>query len=174
MQIYLINLDRHPLRLQRMANLLHGLPFKRIAAVDGRMVAGPEQRDGSRPSGGENLSRYEKACALSHRAAWQEFLAGQETYACILEDDIFIGPDFSRFIQDESWIPANCDLMKIETNNHKVFVARAKTKCLDRTASALLSLHFGTAAYIVSRRGAAALLERTTVMDRTCDRLVFD
>jgi glycosyl transferase family 25 len=174
MQIYLINLDRHPRRLQRMENLLPGLPFKRIAAVDGRTVAGPEQRDDSRPLSAGNLSRYDKACTLSHRVAWQEFLAGDERWACILEDDILISPDFPRFIRDESWIPGNCDLMKIETNHHKIFVTRARRKCLDRTASVLLSLHFGTAAYLVSRKGAVALLERTIVLDRTPDRLVFD
>jgi len=174
MQIYLINLDRQPLRLQRMEALLQGLPYRRIAAVDGRAVAGPERRDNSRPQSCENLSRYERACTLSHRAAWQEFLAGQERYACILEDDIFLSADFFRFIKDESWIPEDCVRMKIETYQQKVFVTRAHTKCLNRMASVLLSLHFGTAAYIVSRPGAAALLERTTVLDRTCDRLIFD
>jgi len=174
MQVYLINLDRQPLRRKRMEELLRGLPYRRITAVDGRTVAGPERRDISRPQSCENLSRYERACTLSHRAAWQEFLAGQERYACILEDDIFLSPDFSRFIKDDSWIPGDCDRMKIETYQQKVFVTRAHTKCLNRKASVLLSLHFGTAAYIVSRADAAALLERTTVLDRTCDRLIFD
>jgi glycosyl transferase family 25 len=107
MQIYLINLDRHSQRLQRMTSLLEGLPFQRIAAVDGRTVAGSEQRDRSRPTGRENLSRYDQACTLSHQCAWREFLAGTEKYVCVLEDDIHVSPDFSKFINDESWIPAD-------------------------------------------------------------------
>ena len=35
MQIYVINLDRHPARWQRIAGLLQGLTIKRIAAMDG-------------------------------------------------------------------------------------------------------------------------------------------
>jgi glycosyl transferase family 25 len=174
MQIYLINLDRHSQRLQRMVGLLQGLPFQRIAAVDGRTVAGPEQRDRSQPTGRESLSRYDQACTLSHQCAWREFLAGTEKYACVLEDDIHVSPDFPKFINDESWIPADCDLMKIETNNHKIFLSRTTRKCLNREASVLLSLHFGTAAYIVSRKGAAGLLDRAQVPDLPTDLLMFN
>ena len=45
--------------------------------------------------------------------------------------------------------------------------------CLDRSAAALCSLHLGTAGYIVSRQGASALLERTRILDRTVDRVIF-
>jgi glycosyl transferase family 25 len=173
MQIFLINLDRHPLRLKRMESQLQGLPFKRIAAVDGKTVDGPEQRDRSRPPSCENLSRYGKACALSHRVAWREFLAGPEKFACVLEDDVYLSPDFTRFIRDESWIPAGCNLLKLETNLHKVFLSRKTICCLDRSVAILHSLHLGTAAYIVSRKGAADLLQRTQVLDCPTDWLVF-
>lgn len=174
MKIYLINLDRHPQRLQRMEKLLHGLAFQRIPAVDGRAVAGPAQRDLTRPPSLENLSGCDKACTLSHRLAWQDFLAGTEKYACVLEDDIHLSPDFPRFINDESWIPKNGDLVKIETFAQKIFVSRQSVACLDRSASVLLSLHYGTAGYIVSRKGAADLLQRTAVIDLPADWIVFN
>jgi glycosyl transferase family 25 len=174
MKIYLINLDRHPQRLKRMENLLRGLPFRRIAAVDGRTVAGPEERDGSLPPSCENLSRYEKACTLSHRAAWREFLAGQKRYACILEDDIFISPDFQKFMSDPSWIPPGCDLVKIETCCQNVMLSRVEAGALDRALTELRSLHQGTGAYILSRRGAEILLAETTRPRLPVDFVVFD
>lgn len=174
MQVYLINLDRHQERLRRMEEVLRGVPFKRVAAVDGRTVPGPEVRDHSRLSGGSNLSRYDRACTWSHRAVWREFLAGGEKFACVLEDDIYVSPDFARFIGDESWIPAGCDLLKIETAMHHVFMERAQRPGLDRALAVLRSQHFGTAGYIVSRKGAEDLLRRAETEDLSADRLVFN
>jgi glycosyl transferase, family 25 len=173
MKIYLINLDRHPQRLARMEKLLQGLSFQRIPAVDGRTVPGPEWRHPSRQPDRESLSRYEKACTMSHQLAWREFLAGSENYACILEDDLHFSPDFPRFIQNESWLPPGCDLIKIETSGEKVVILPQAEKCLDRSAAILLSNHFGGGGYILSRKGAAQLLQRSEVMDVPCDGLLF-
>jgi glycosyl transferase family 25 len=174
MKIYLINLDRHLQRLERMEKLLQGLSFQRISAVDGRTVPGPERRDPSRRPDCASLSRYERACTISHRAAWRAFLAGPENYACVLEDDLHLSPDFPRFIQDESWIPPKCGLVKIETHNDRIFISPASRKCLDRSAAVLLSFHLGTGGYILSRQGAAKLLQRSEAMDVPCDGLLFN
>jgi glycosyl transferase family 25 len=170
MQIFVINLDAKPKRWQRMTELLHGLPFKRIAAVDGKTIDGPEQNGRPCP---EELSRYHRGCILSHRAAYQEFLAGPDRYCCVLEDDVFISPDFPKFIKDDSWIPAGCDLVKIETTRHPVWVMSQGVPCRDRQAARLLSIHLGTAGYIVSRRGAEVLLETTALPARAMDRIVY-
>lgn len=173
MQIYLINLDRHALRLRRMEQELEGLAFQRIAAVDGQTLPGPAWRDHSRPPSRENLSRSEHACVLSHRAAWLEFLAGAESFACVLEDDVHLSVDFRRFISAAGWLPGDCDLMKIETTRQPVYVARAERDCLGRQAAVLLSLHYGTGGYIVSRQGAAELIARTAVVERPADWVLF-
>ena len=174
MQIFVVNLERHPARLKRMEEILEGASFKRIAAVDGRTIEGLENRDPAQPMSRDNLSRYEKACILSHRKAWLEFLTDGERRCCILEDDVFVGPDFFRFIEDESWIPEDGDLVKIETFRNRVFVSRKEVRCLNRSAAQLLSLHFGTGGYILSRKTASALLEETTDPQRTLDRILFD
>ena len=174
MQIYVINLDRHPARWQRIAGLLHGLAIKRIAAVDGKNLEGPEYRDHTLAFSYENLSRYERACILSHRFAWQEFLNSNDPYSCILEDDVFISSDFHRFIKSETWIPMDCNLVKIETTEQEVFISRKTINCLERKAALLRSLHFGTAAYIISRRGAEACLKETLQSDRPMDHIMFD
>ncbi len=114
MQIYVINLDRYPLRWQRMEGLLQGLAFKRIAAVDGKDIDGPEYREPGSPMGYENLSRYTRACLLSHRAIWEQFLAGEDPHCCVLEDDVFISLDFPRFINSSDWIPKDGDLVKLK------------------------------------------------------------
>lgn len=174
MQIFVINLDRSLRRWQRMENLLQGLAFKRIAGVDGKTIAGPEQDDLSPPRSYAKLSRYAHACTSSHRAVWQQFLVGTDRYCCVLEDDVFLSPDFPRFINDETWLPPDCRVMKLETTRQEVFVSCQTVACRDRTAALLCSLHFGTAAYIISREGAQALLESTVRPDRSVDRIMFE
>ena len=172
MKIYLINLDRHPQRLARMETLLEGLPFQRLAAVDGCTMDGLENRDC--PVSSENLSRYEICCVMSHRNVWSDFLAGTEKYACVFEDDLYFSPNFSRFLLDESWIPKDGRLVKLETSGYPVLLSRKTEKCLDRSAAVLFSIHYGTAAYIISREGAANLLARTQIINSPADFLVFD
>jgi glycosyl transferase family 25 len=174
MQILLINLDRQPMRLKRMEELLRGLSFERIGAVDGKTIDGLDRRINPEPVCRADLSRYEIACILSHRAAWLRFLAGKERYCCILEDDVFLSTDFSKFINDESWLPENSDLVKIETYDRRVFLSRKKIPCLNRSVRQLHSLHFGTGGYILSRKGASILLDETSDPNRTLDRILFD
>lgn len=162
------------MRWQRMAGLLQGLPFRRLAAVDGHTIDGPEYNIPSHPGAPAVLSRYNRACILSHRTAAQDFLAGTDRYCCVLEDDVFISPDFPRFINDETWIPPGCDLVKIETTRQEVRLASKGVACLDREAVLLDSVHFGTAGYIVSRRGAQMLLDMTTAPERSIDRVLFE
>jgi glycosyl transferase, family 25 len=174
MKIYCINLDRHPLRMERMQRCLQGLAFERIPAVDGKTLGGPECRDMSRPMGADNITRYELACVRSHRVAWSRFLAGGEPYCCVLEDDVFLSPDFPKFVSDSSWIPARCDLVKIETDCEKVMLSRTMVGALDRKLTELHSLHKGTGAYILSRRGAEMLLAKTLRPGRPLDLVIFD
>lgn len=174
MQIFVINLDRNPMRWTRMAGLLSGLNFKRLPAVDGKTLEGPEYNAPDRIICPDTLSRYHRGCILSHRAAYQEFLAGTDPYACVLEDDVFLSPDFPRFMKRTDWIPADCHLLKFETTQQEIYVATRAIPCLDRAASPLRSLNFGAAGYVFSRRGAQVLLEMTVHPDRSIDRLLFD
>jgi glycosyl transferase family 25 len=162
------------MRWNRMAGLLAGLNFKRIPAVDGKNLEGPEYNDPGRRICFDTLSRYQRGCILSHRAVCQEFLAGTDRYCCVLEDDVFLSPDFSRFVNRTEWIPADCQLMKIETTRQEVYISTQAVPCLDREAMPLRSLHFGTAAYVMSRRGAQILLEMTARPDRSIDRILFE
>jgi glycosyl transferase family 25 len=173
MVIYLINLDRHTKRLQYMQNLLQGLSVQRIRAVEGKGMEGPETRHGRIQKTYETLDKYNRACILSHRQAWTNFLETNASFACVLEDDLFISPDFPRFIKDESWIPSDCGIIKIETSFQKVYLERRALSCLGRTVTLLKSTHLGSAAYIISRQGAQILLETTVRPAQPSDYIMF-
>lgn len=173
MQIYFINLDRHEDRRRRMCELLQGLPFERIAAVDGRTVDGPERREPIRPSGYAHLTRYERACILSHRKAWSRFLESGERLACVLEDDVSLSPSFGDFIRDESWFPPDGRIIKLETYDQPVVLSRHAIPCMGRTFATLRSRHLGTAAYVVNRDAAAFYLKETIQPDLPLDYFIF-
>ena len=94
MLVLLINLARRPDRLAFVRNQLDALEiaFERIDAIDGKAVnVGP---------GTDLISPVERACALSHRAAWTRFLETDESHCLILEDDVLISPQARWFIED--------------------------------------------------------------------------
>lgn len=176
MNIYVINLDRHPQRMARMSGLLNGLAFERIAAVDGMALEGAdtvcfqEERNQGVP---QYLSRFELACTFSHRKALEAFLAGTDDYACILEDDVLLSCDFPEFIRDESWIPTGANLIKIETFRRPVVLGRTVVGCLSRSLAPLLSEHLGCAGYILNREAARKIVAKTISPARIIDHLVF-
>lgn len=173
MKVYFINLDRHVRRRERMENLLGALAFERVPAVDGQTLSGPERRDLARPNGPDNLSRYELACFQSHRQAWMKFVADGASHACIMEDDLLLSPDFSRFINDPAWIPPHCDLVKIETFCDRIMLARNDVIAGDRKLMELRTFHRGTGGYILSRRGAEKLLAESVQPTLPVDHFLF-
>lgn len=176
MKIYVINLDRHQQRLAHMRGVLKGLAHERITAVDGTSLAGEETKCfiHERKGGAFNyLSRYEQACILSHLQALKAFLAGPDQYCCILEDDVLLGRDFPDFIQDETWIPTDAQLIKIETYKQPVDLGQSSIAWRGRSIVPLLSQHLGTAGYIVSRSCAQRIMAAATTPDRAMDYIVF-
>jgi len=156
-----------------MCEQLAGLPFERIAAVDGRSVDGPERREPIRPLGYEHLTRYERACILSHRKAWSRFLESGERLACVLEDDVTLSPSFGDFVLDESWFPADGRIIKLETYDQPVVLSRRTIPCRGRTFAPLRTKHLGTAAYVVNRAAAVFYLKETIRPDLPLDYFIF-
>lgn len=162
------------MRWNRMVKLLDGLNFQRIAAVDGKNLEGPEFNRPGRQASPEMLSRYNRACLMSHRTVCEKFLSGPDPYCCVLEDDVLISPEFPEFMNGTTWIPADADLIKLETTREKVCLSAKSRRCLNRVAKPLRSAHLGTAAYVVSRRGARKILDLTHSADRSIDRVMFE
>ena len=151
MKVYLINLDRHPDRLAHMRKQLDAIAFERIAAVDGS----------SQPPTAKGLTRFELACLESHKVAWRRFLAGPEAYACFLEDDLHVWPGLAELTGREAWIPADAHSIKIDTYLQAVELGERSAAIGGRELARLHSRHQSSAAYILSREGAARYLELT-------------
>jgi glycosyl transferase family 25 len=183
MRTFLINLARRPDRLAAMTAAAEalGLALSRLEALDAQAAAGslPDLFDDRGPLG--EIPRGDKACFLSHRAAWQAFLAGSEPYAAVLEDDVILTPSAGRFLKDARWIPPGLDVVKLEhygPAGQSVLlsdfrdVGPLSEKTQFRIAR-MHSRHTGAAAYILSRRAAEILLAESR-FNLPVDHLLFN
>ncbi|HZZ24414.1 MAG TPA: glycosyltransferase family 25 protein [Roseiarcus sp.] len=163
MKIYLINLDRHPERLEHMRKQLNGVAFARISAVDGS----------NDPATTKGLSRFELACLESHKLAWRQFLDGPEGHACFLEDDLHVWPGFAPLTRSGSWIPTGAHSVKLDTYLQKVELGEKQVAIGERQIARLYSRHQSSAAYILTREGAARYLELTASALAPADYALF-
>jgi len=179
MQIYLINLARRPDRLAAMTGQAArlDLALERVEAVDGADApAGAVDRwfEGGGPLG--EIPRGDKACLLSHRAAWELFAAGGEAHAVFLEDDVRLSQSAPALLASDNWIPSDIGIVKLEhygPPGQRVLLTQARAVGEDFALGRMLSRHTGAAAYILSR-GAAEILLRQTHFDLPVDHLLFN
>jgi glycosyl transferase family 25 len=178
MRIYLINLARRPDRLAAMTGQAAplGLALERVEALDAAGADGGLERWFT-PSGplGE-IPRGDKACLLSHRRAWELFLARGDAHAVFLEDDVRLSKSAPALLASDNWIPSGVEVVKLEhygPPGQRVLLTGMRAIGEDFKLGRMLSRHTGAAAYILSR-GAAEILLRQTRFDLPVDHLLFN
>lgn len=99
--VFLVNLDRNPERLESAKRQLDalGVPFERIAAVDGSRLSAAEVRGAVnrfrwRCAVGRPVRLGEIGCAMSHHAIYRRMIRENIPVVCILEDDVLLEPTF--------------------------------------------------------------------------------
>ena len=168
-----INLDRAPQRRAFMEAQFAaaGIVAERIAAID---RAAP----GFTPRGGLGVLRDdvliemnwdgrpyvtgEEACLQSHVAALTRFLAGDAPLALIFEDDAELAPDFAQTVQAIIATADLFDIVKLEGNRRKGGRPALVIAPLVPPYRLVASMNpaAGTAAYLISRKGAERVLAR--------------
>ncbi len=177
MKCLVINLDRSRDRLAHMTVELAriGVAFERVAAIDACNPSDMAATAPYRNSFPSNLSDAEIACFLSHIACWRIVAESNDAYAAILEDDVLISAVARPLFADSDWIPADADIVKLETVFSKTSVSRIHTSVgYGHSVSRLLGAHLGTAGYIVSKRAARDLIEATYELAAQVDCVMFD
>lgn len=179
MRIYLINLVRRPDRLAAMVRQAAslGLRLERIEALDAAQEA-PASLDRWFEAGGPlgEIPKGDKACLLSHRCAWELFVASPDSHAVFLEDDVRLSSRAPVLLAASDWIPADAAVVKLEhygPAGQRVLLKDLRAIPPDFQLGRMLSRHTGAAAYILSRE-AAELLLRQTRFDLPVDHLLFN
>jgi glycosyl transferase family 25 len=177
MRVLVINLDRAPERLKHINEIFAaaGVPFERVAAVDGKLLS-PEElakwRQGPTYFGG--LSDAELACYLSHRKCWEIAAASSEP-TVIFEDDVYLGRDAREALLRNDWIPDDADVVKIEKHMYPLLVDRAtKSAVAGRQLLRMRGLNNGGGGYILTPRSAKRLLEAVVAIGDPFDQVLFN
>ena len=176
MKCYVINLAGSPERLahMRQAFATIGVEFERFEAIDAaRSTQHPALPliPALRP---RPWTAGELACLLSHYEVWKLAAASPEPFTAIFEDDLHIDPRLADLIRDPAALPPDADLVKLETVNKGVSLARGERPGPAGTAFALLrTLHDGAGAYVVSRRTAELLVGSIASFDLPVDDVLF-
>jgi glycosyl transferase family 25 len=113
---------------------------------------------------------------LSHRLAWERFLAMGDAHAVFLEDDVVLSEAARDLLANDAWIPSPVAVVKLEhygPKGQRVLLNDFRSVAGDFQIGRMLSRHTGAAAYILSR-GAAGLLVRQTRFALPVDHLLFN
>lgn len=185
--IHVINLAREPARLARIGAALDGfgLGWRRVEAIDRLAVPATDlvARFGTAPlSRDYPATPGDMACSLTHRRVWEEIAGGAAEAAVVLEDDARLSPAFpefaqgsvARFMRDHGM-----GVLKLE-----FWPGRAQSRRYPLGAPLgsgpagtglyrLRSGFLGTCGYVLTARGAEALLTRFPALTVPVDHLLF-
>jgi glycosyl transferase family 25 len=123
------------------------------------------------------LPKGDKCCTLSHRRAWETFVASGETHAAIFEDDVILAPNAAALLCDDGWIAPGIGLVKLEQYgppSQRVLVGPPCAVKPGYRIAPLYSRHTGAAAYILSREAAKMLLADVRLYTLPVDHLLFN
>lgn len=125
----------------------------------------------------EFLSQIELACLMSHVALWNKVVDEDIPYITIFEDDVFLGEDAGKILNQRDWIPADLLIIKLEHFYHKVVLSNKAyhIENTDRDIHELKGPNLGAAGYILSNEAAKkclAYLKASIAIP--VDHLIFD
>jgi glycosyl transferase, family 25 len=173
--VFCINLDSRPDRMAHMEaqSRAAGISLIRMPAVD---AGAPEIQRAAQTIAiglsGRRMGAGNIACNESHRACLRALLASDAPYAIVLEDDVYLAPDFARLTAAD-WVPADADVVKLETWGVRVHLDPAPIKVGSRELRRLHSSHYGAAGYVIARATAERLLAATEGATDPFDDIVF-
>lgn len=166
--------DRRALMAAELARA--GVAADWLDAIDGAAVPEATLLAECRPEGPWGIFKpKDMACTLSHARLWERFLASEADLCLVLEDDVFLSPDLAGWLADTSWWPLDADIVKLERwrdDRLLVFLDALGAQHQGRQLRRMHSRHSGSAAYMLNRRAARALLEARP-FNVTIDQLLF-
>jgi glycosyl transferase family 25 len=174
---YYINLDSAVPRRRYMKAQVNrlGLPITRMAAQDGAAMSDAEAAVMQPRSTLHKLAKQELACFLSHRECWIEIANGAHRFGAVFEDDLAFSDDAVHFLCQDDWLPAEAELVKVETTTRRVMLDRAARLAPGRRILAKLhSRHLGAGGYVVSKAFAAKLVAASEFVTLPVDYALFN
>ena len=157
--VLVINLDRSPERLKRMAERLNHLPFEwqRLPAIDGGALSELRHEEVDENlyerQHGKPLARAEVGCYLSHVTAMKQFLRSDKHYLLLFEDDAYPEEAFVAVLeellnQSDTW-----DIVKL-SGFHAPHIIKRRKLTHKYCVGVPMTRHLNVAAVLYNRQAA--------------------
>ncbi len=177
MRVVVINLERSPGRLAEFAAEAErcGLPFDRLAAVDGKAFS---EQEVAALAGAQFLFHPIKtglaANYLSHRRAWQAAADGSDRWMAVFEDDVRLADDVGDVLAAIEARNPEAGIIRLETTLRQVVIDVAGLPLVPgRTLHRMRSWHGGVAGYVIHRDSARALVAYGDRPAAAADQVLF-
>jgi len=164
LQVYVLNLKRSPERMKRMTSRLNalGIPFKRLAAVDGRTTEFTERECDARKyelAVGKKTTPTEIGCFVSHYNALADFVSNAKAkFVLVLEDDMDFADDFAELL-DALLARKDWDMVKLNGRHRGGYVRGRK---LTRRYELVKNLFHQSdcGAYLMNKKAARSYINK--------------
>lgn len=175
---YYINLDRATARRSHMEQMAKEIdvPLNRFPAIDSDEQTDAEFRSWyPEASIRYNLTKQEVCCFLSHMKIWEIAANSDARYTAVFEDDIKLSPSARGFLENDDWLSASMQLVRLETSKKATLIARKEVPVWDnRTVCRQTGWHEGAGGYVISKEMAQSLLDNIPHIIAPVDRVLFD
>lgn len=164
---YVLNLDRAKERRNFILSQVNelGIPYERIAAVDGKAIS-EEERDNIVHN--ESYKNFFKmlpesgtiGCSLSHEKAWRCFLESDNEFALVFEDDVKFEPQkLAEVVESAIDHKDIWDILSFESN-HYGYPQKVAKLAQDESIVFYMTNVKHAGAYLINRNAAKQLLEK--------------
>jgi glycosyl transferase, family 25 len=176
--VYLINLDRSPERLNQITKQLLTLevPFERVAAFDASKedlsLCQIDRQIFAKVHGRTRVRDAEIGCHQSHILALDRFIKSDKKFAVVFEDDIQIGEGLNGVLDQLKVWSAEWDIVPL-FHWHRGTPIRIKHSG-HFSLNVFLTAVTSSAAYVVNRHAAKVLLTHIKVQSACVDHELFD
>lgn len=161
-QSYVISLESEIKRREHIVKQFnkHKTNFQFFNAVTPKTSSKEIQLLGLKDTQFVSLSPGELACFLSHLKLWNLAVQEKMEYIAIFEDDIHLGEDFEKLLNESMWL-TGLDIVKLEKFRSTVELSFSSKRIegLKRRLYILKGKNLGTGGYILSQKGAKYLLD---------------
>lgn len=177
LKIFYLNLDHRNDRQYAMETRLAELSLAatRISAVTPQQLTQAQKLACSRSHHtSDPIIEVEMCCNLSHKLAYEAFLASNDAFAVIFEDDALIADDLPEVLSAIEREGMPCDLLRLETYIDRTqFGLRSRAQYGRYSVRSMHSYTWGTAGYVISRKAAARYLTQPEFLGITTDRSLW-
>lgn len=178
--VFVINLDRRPDRLDRMAAQLDGLGvgWERVPGLDAQTAADTDLLPRVAVSDHRLFTRRGSQClARTNLAIFDRMAVEQIEAAIVLQDDVELAADFAPLAADDAWVPPEHGLVQMEqwrASGRRLTGPPRGTPVPGRAVHALYDRAMGAACFLIRGWAAGIVAHHPGPVDVPGDHWLFN